>query len=125
MNSPKLAEKVCAPLTVPSNPQAAPTERLEFASKFAVAHPNAWFLERCGTRKREPLHTSDGQVSASPTAVVWISGSKLVGRFLPSLQAFVFKHAPIYVGQVAITPRRLYVLGQGGQVWTAPAPHRR
>jgi hypothetical protein len=60
-----------------------------------------------------------------PKALIWISGPKLKGRFLPSLRQFVVKPAPRLLTQVALGPKSLYVLDEGGRVWTTAAPGQR
>jgi hypothetical protein len=86
LDSPRLAQRVCAPLRVPSN------GTVEFQGRFALAinYQANVFLEECGTRLHVSLGSALDNQAIAPAAVIYGTGLRgvLSGIFLPSLQRF-------------------------------------
>jgi hypothetical protein len=123
LDSPLLAQPVCAPLRVPRH------GRLTFDGRFAVAEgATGTFIEKCGTHLRVPVSSAD--VAAGPGAIVWSTSptSAPSGVFLPSLRRFTIAPPPghSFIVDVELSVRRLYITvatGAGGaDVWSVPAP---
>lgn len=126
LDSPVLAQRVCAPLRVPRH------GKLTFDGPFAVASgATGTFIERCGSRLRLPVPFFN--VATAPGSIVWLPSptSAVRGVFLPSLRRFTVAPPPghAYVVDVELSVRRLYVTvaagGGGADVWSAPAPRLR
>jgi hypothetical protein len=123
LDSPSLAQRVCAPLRVPRHGQ------LTFDGRFAVAQgATGTFIEKCGTHLRIPVPTED--VAAAPGSIVWLPSAtgNPGGIFLPSLKRFTIARPPghSFIVDVEVSVRHVYVTvatGNGGaDVWSAPAP---
>jgi hypothetical protein len=134
LDSPTLTSPLCAPLRVPLNNDVEhgrlPGE-LTFYGDFAIAESTAGdgtthrFLERCGTRLHMPVAPNTDEWAASGRAVVWssyVGSGDLLGVMLPSLRRFEIQVPPAIGdrGWLALSSRRLYVLGNG--LWAAPSP---
>lgn len=123
LDSPSLAQRVCAPLRVPRHGQ------LTFDGRFAVAQgPTGTFIEKCGRRLRIPVPTED--VATAPGSIVWLPSATGApsGVFLPSLRRFTVARPPghSFIVDVELGVRHLYVTvatgGGGADVWSAHAP---
>lgn len=123
LDSPVLAEPVCAPLRVPGH------GKLTFDGRFAVAEgATGTFIEKCGTRRRVPVPSND--VAASPRSLVWVTTptSPISGVFLPTLRRFTVAPPPghSFIVDVELSVRHIYVTaasgGGGADVWSARAP---
>jgi hypothetical protein len=133
LDSPFLAQTLCAPLTVPAGQPpipGAPPEvgAVSFYGSFAIASSGVEnVVERCGSRLK--LTVGNGNqlpLGASSHAIVWPAGSKsrrLDGLFLPSLRRFVIATSPSTGPyEVVLSSGELYVIDQGGRVFATPAP---
>lgn len=123
LDSPVLAQRVCAPLRVP------PHGGLTFDGRFAVAEgETGTFIEKCGTHLHVPVPSAD--VTTAPGALVWSVSptSAPSGVFLPSLRRFTIAPPPghSFIVDVELSVRHIYVTvaagGGGADVWSAPAP---
>lgn len=123
LDSPGLAERVCAPLSVPRE------GTLTFDRSFAVADgPSGTFLERCGTRLHLGLDSPD--IDIAPGAIVWLASPRrpVSGVLLPSLRRFTVALPPGHYDVIAVdlSLRRIYIdaMARSGayNVWSAPTP---
>src|SRR5581483_5303078 len=110
LDSPVLAQPVCAPLRVPRH------VTLIFDGRFAVASgATGTFIEKCGTRLRLPVPSLDA--SAAPEAIVWLTSPTHDpgGVFLPSLRRFSIARPPghSYLVDVELSIRHIYVTVTG------------
>ena len=134
LDSPSLTRPLCAPLRVPLNHDVEhgrlPGE-LTFYGDYAIAESTAGdgttrrFLERCGTHLHMQVAPGTDEWAASARAIVWssyVGSGDLRGVMLPSLRRFEIQVPPAIGdgGWLALSARRLYVLGNG--LWAAPAP---
>jgi hypothetical protein len=136
LNSPTLAENVCAPLTVPTFRTAysqAPSTLTPIDDGFEIADANDSYLERCGTHLHQflgsdlpyncapptcgPVGNAHLVVMENETGIGWIDG-----MFLPSRQRFSI-YVPVNVGSVGadLAVRHLY-LSAGLGIWSTPIP---
>ena len=134
LDSPALADKVCAPLTVPTWRRVygqAPGTLTPIGGGFEIADGNNSYLERCGTHLHQLLESDLPYNCAPPTCgptgnphvVVFGTGSFLIdGMFLPSRQRFSIPIAQNVAGQIGLAARHLYLGGEGNRIWTTPIP---
>jgi hypothetical protein len=141
LDSPALARRTCPGVRLIRTP--IPYGGLGWGSltphgRYALVtgRDNNVFLERCGTRMREPIaNTGYGGVLASNAqAIVWQTASHLTGLFLPSLQKFTMplprailkptgsgEDFPVH--ELVLTPSALYVAdGYYGKFWRTASP---
>lgn len=139
LNSPALAEKVCAPLRVPTWRRVygqAPGTLTPIGRGFEIADGNNSYLERCGTHLHQLLG-SDLSYNCAPPACGPTGNPHLVvfgepqtrtgsfrvdGMFLPSRQRFAIPIPTQVAGQVGLAARHLYLGGEGTGIWTTPIP---
>jgi hypothetical protein len=123
LNSPDLAEHLCAPVRAPAKGMITPDGR------FAIARgPTGTFLERCGARLH--LAVNNGQfLASSPHALFWPAGphGPIDGILLPSLRRFTIPGPPGDLIFLSISSRHLYVETAAPpaaltRVWSAPLP---
>ena len=123
LDSPVLAQRVCAPLRVPRH------GTLTFDGRFAVADgATGTFIEKCGTRLRVPVPSN--YVATGPRSLVWLTSptQPVSGVFLPTLRQFSVARPPghSYLVDVELSLRHIYITvsagGGGADVWSAPAP---
>ncbi|HJS95100.1 MAG TPA: hypothetical protein VJ741_12620 [Solirubrobacteraceae bacterium] len=123
LDSPVLAQPVCAPLRVPRH------GTLTFDGRYAVAAgATGTFIERCGSRLHLPVPFLT--VATGPGAIVWLPSptSAVSGVFLPSLRRFKIAPPPgdAYAVDVEVSLRHIYITmaprASGIDVWSAPAP---
>jgi hypothetical protein len=125
LDSPVLAERVCAPLRVPRH------GRLSFDGRFVVAEGAiGTFIEKCGTHLH--LTVPSNNIATAPGSIVWLASAtgSPSGMFLPSLKRFTIARPPghSFIVDVELGIRHVYVTvstgGGGADVWSAPAPKR-
>ncbi len=144
LNSPTLASPLCSPLRVPQGFPTGETSTalapnpLTFAGRFAAGiewyQPGDWqlrlLLERCGSRLHRVV---SNRISSSDTpqfainneAVVWLSGGRIRGVFLPGLRKFTL--APRYLSPplqapLFLTSHHLYLAAGTGKVIVTASP---
>lgn len=141
LDSPDLARRTCPGVRLIGN--VVPYGGLGWGSitpegRYAIVtgRENNVFLERCGTRMREPIaDTGYGGVLASSTqAIVWQTTTHLTGLFLPTLQKFTMRLPPgilkptgsgedFPVHALVLTSSALYVAdGYYGRFWRTASP---
>jgi hypothetical protein len=142
LNSPALAHGTCpgVRLVRENEGYSMPWGSLTSYGQFALAIGSdsrgfgAAYLERCGTRMRRLLASSDAAGAFSPlasnsNAIVWqaVSG-QLNGLFLPSLQTFTIRLPSALVtttglSEIGLTSRGLYVRDwASGTLWRTASP---
>lgn len=136
LNSPRLTEKVCSPLTVPSAaapPDAAAPGSLTMLGDFGLGngrypalakHGRTTMLQRCGTRTQRQIDPVGGQLAANASVVVWQAApSRLVGFDLPSLrpvQIDLPSSLSGWASSLSLNSRDLYVQASSGATWRLP-----
>jgi hypothetical protein len=139
LNSPALAEKVCAPLKVPTFSTAydrTPGTLTLIGGGFAIADGDNSYLERCGTHLHELLASYLRYYCAPPGCppvgnahlVAWEdearigSGARIDGMFLPSRLRFSIPlPKSVGGGQLGLAARHFYLSGGSG-IWSTPIP---
>lgn len=142
LSSPALAHATCPGVRLLREFEgyAMPWGSLTFYGRFALVNGSdsrgfgVAYLERCGTRMRRLLASSDAAGGFSPlasnsSAIVWqTAADRLDGLFLPSLQTFTI---PLPSGlvtttglsQIGLTSRSLYIRDwASGTIWRTAAP---
>jgi hypothetical protein len=123
LDSPVLAQRVCAPLRVPRH------GTLTFDGRFAIAEgATGTFIEKCASHLRIPV--SSDYVAAAPRSLVWLTSptQPVSGVFLPTLRRFTVAPPPghHYLVDAEVSVRHIYVTvaGTGAtvDVWSARAP---
>jgi hypothetical protein len=127
LNSSSLAEKLCAPLSVPHGPEGLPGTFIfagrygistgEIGSGFAPASP-ALFLQRCGSRKRTWIDAAGLVLAANNRMVLWSDHGtdRQRGLLLPSLRAVVTV-APSEFAFPVLSSKRLFFDTPTRKVW--------
>jgi hypothetical protein len=142
LDSPRLARRICSPITTPEgfNIFTAPGPGgLTFEGRFVLSLSpgpsggSRTYLERCGTRLHQLIESSNAAQTAGPVAIslhaiVWQqSQSGLDLEFLPSRQRFRLRlprTADSVVTDLALTANHLYVIDQNNMLWITPLPTR-
>lgn len=140
LDSPRLARRICSPLTIPAgfNIFSAPGPGdVTLAGQFALASspgPTGGFrtyLERCGTHLHQLIESNNaaqtaGPIAISAHAIVWQQSQPgLDLEFLPSRRRFRLRlpsMANSVVSELALTANHLYVIDQNNKLWITPLP---
>lgn len=136
LDSPQLAEKLCAPLRVPTGMYGLPGTFTFFggygistnAVNSGVAPPSRVFVQRCGSRARRQIDPDSLVLAANSHSVLWkvdTTGRMEKGLLLPSLRPFTLS-GPAADGLPVLSRRHLFLETPSGAVWesrnTFPPP---
>jgi len=134
LNSPKLAQRLCRPVSLAASGSLLPgTATIEGSFVISTGMVNTGvapvesgriYIQRCGSKRRVQIDEQNLPLAANAHAVLWgvsATSSRMTGLLLPSLRPFTVSAPSTNVSPI-LTDQLLYFDKENSNVWSTVSP---